>query len=54
MNTLQGSFSPAKKPQKKVVVDNPFEALKDVGATVGESVKEASADAVKDMWAQGI
>jgi hypothetical protein len=52
MNTLQGSFAPSKKPQKKVVVDNPFEALKDVGTTVAESVKEASTDAVKDMWAQ--
>lgn len=52
MNTLSGSFSPSKKPQRKVIVDNPFEALKDVGSTVGETVKEASTDAVKDMWAQ--
>lgn len=52
MNTLSGSFSPSKKPQKKVVVDNPFEALKDVGGNVAETVRESSADAVKDMWAQ--
>lgn len=52
MNTLQGSFSPSKKPQKKVIVDNPFEALKDVGTTAVDTVREASTDAVKDMWAQ--
>ncbi len=52
MNTLQGSFSPSKKPQKKIAVDNPFESLKDVGTGVVETVKESSAEAVKDMWAQ--
>lgn len=52
MNSLSGSFNPSKKPQKKVVVDNPFEALRDVGTTVVDSVKEGSSEAVKDMWAQ--
>ena len=52
MNTLQGSFSPSKKPQKKIAVDNPIESLKDVGTGVVDAVKESSAEAVKDMWAQ--
>lgn len=52
MNTLQGSFSPSKKPQKHIAVDNPIESLKDVGTGVVEAVKESSAEAVKDMWAQ--
>lgn len=52
MNSLSGAFSPSKKPPKKVITDNPFEALKDVGTTVGDSIKTASTDAVKDMWAQ--
>lgn len=52
MNNLSGSFSPSKPKPKKVVVDNPFEALQDVGTSVVDSIKEASSEAVKDMWAQ--
>lgn len=53
MNSLQGSFTPGnKKPQKKVIVDNPFEALKDVGTTTVDTFREASTDAVKSMWEQ--
>ena len=53
MNTLSGSFSPStKKPQKKVIVDNPFESLKNVGTSVVDTVRESSNEAVKDMWAQ--
>ncbi len=52
MNDLSGSFSPSKKPQKKVVVDNPIEALKDVGENIVQAATESSAQAVKDMWAQ--
>lgn len=52
MNSLSGSFSPSKKPQKKVVVDNPIEALKDVGGNIVQTATESSAQAVKDMWSQ--
>ncbi len=51
MNTLQALHS-SKKPQKKILVENQFESLKDVGTGVVESVKKESLDAVKDMWAQ--
>ena len=52
MNSLSGSFSPTKKPQKKIVVDNPFESLKNVGEGITDTIKESSQEAVKDMWAQ--
>lgn len=49
MNTLQ-AFGSQKKPQKKVLVENQFESLKDTGTAVVESVAKQSTEAVKDMW----
>lgn len=53
MNDLSGSFTPTKKPQKKVLVDNPFErGEKNIVSQATESMIKTSSDAVKDMWNQ--
>jgi len=49
MNTLQALTTP-KKPTKSVIVDNPIEALKDVGENIVDTVKTESSKAVSDMW----
>lgn len=50
MNSLQANKKSDKKP--KIVVDNPLESLKSVGDGITHEVKQASTDAIKDMWAQ--
>lgn len=52
MNDLSGSFTPSKKPQKKIISNNVFETLENAGAATVQKAAEVSSEAVKDMWRQ--